>query len=129
LHNGDFIPLVKMIKGWNKKIGSYFMSFHLEILALEILNNVRISNFPSGMRFFFDKGRDLIDKQNLDPAGFGGDIGSYLNTKETIQDAVAKFQLAYDRSLKAEDFDKRGYVQNAIDMWQKIFGDYFPAYG
>ena len=118
-----------MIKGWNKKIGSYFMSFHLEILALEILNNVRISNFPSGMRFFFDKGRDLIDKQNLDPAGFGGDIGSYLNTKETIQDAVAKFQLAYDRSLKAEDFDKRGYVQNAIDMWQKIFGDYFPAYG
>lgn len=128
-HNGDMVPLVKMIKGWNKNIGSFFMSFHLETLALSILNNVTISNFSSGMRFYFDKGKDLVSKQNSDPAGFGGDVGAYLSTREKINNAVGKFQLAYERAVKAEEYDSRGFVRDAFEMWEKIFGDYFPAYG
>jgi len=128
-HNNDMVPLVKMIKGWNKNIGSFFMSFHLEVLALSILENITISDFSSGMRFYFDKGKDLISKQNPDPAGFGGDVGAYLNTGEKINEAVNKFQLAYERAIKAEEYDKLGYTQDAIEVWRKIFGDYFPAYG
>jgi hypothetical protein len=129
IHEGDLVPLIKMIKGWNKNINSYFHSFHLEVLALQILDNVKISNFPSGMRYFFDKGRDLISKKNLDPAGYGGDIGSYINTQDKIQEAVAKFQLAYERAIKAEDYERQGYIEEAIETWRRIFGGYFPAYG
>lgn len=128
-HNGDFVPLVKMIKAWNKNNNKYFRSFHLEVLALQILNGVTITDFSSGMRYFFDKGRVLISQKNLDPAGYGGDVGSYINTREKIDEAVGKFQLAYERAVKAEDYASRGYVENAIEMWIKIFGDYFPAYG
>ena len=98
-----------MVKGWNSSIGKYFRSFHLEALALEIFSGVRISDFPSGARFYFDKGRTLIAQKNLDPAGFGDDLGKYIDTQEKIQEATAKFQLAYDRAIKAEDFDRRGY--------------------
>lgn len=129
IHEGDLVPLIKMIKGWNKNINYYFRSFHLEVLALQILDNVKISNFPSGMKYFFDKGRDLISKKNPDPAGFDGDAGSYINTQEKIQEAVAKFQLAYERAIKAEDYERRGYIEEAIEMWRRIFGGYFPAYG
>jgi len=128
-HNGDFIPLVKMIKGWNKNSGKNFRSFHLEVLALQILEGVIISDFPSGVRYCFDKSRGLIDKINADPAGYGGDVGSYLNTQEKRTEAISKFQLAYDWALKAEDYANRGYIKEAVDMWIKIFGDYFPAYG
>lgn len=128
-HNSDLVPLVKMIKAWNKNCGSYFSSFHLEMLAIQILQGVNISDFPSGVRFYFDKGRSLIAQQNLDPAGYGGDMGNYLNTKEKIDQAVGKFQLAYDRAIKAEDFARRGNVNDAVDMWIKIFDNYFPAYG
>jgi hypothetical protein len=128
-HNGDFIPLVKMIKGWNKNSGKYFRSFHLEVLALQILDGVKISDFPSGVRYYFDKGKELISKINIDPAGYGGDIGSYINTQEKINEATAKYQLAHDRALKAEDYASRGKIKEAVDMWIKIFGDYFPAYG
>ncbi|MCL5071303.1 MAG: nucleotidyltransferase [Actinobacteria bacterium] len=128
-HNGDLIPLVKMIKGWNKNINKYFHYFHLEVLALEILNNVTISDYPSGMRFFLDKGRALIAKQNADPAGYGGDVGNYIDSREKIDEAVAKFQLAFDRAIKAESYESQGYTRSAIDEWRKIFGDYFPAYG
>lgn len=128
-HNSDLIPLIKMIKAWNKNNNKYFSSFHLEVIALEALNNVTISDFSSGARYFFNKGRTLVAQKNLDPAGYGGDVGSYINTQEKIQEAVAKFQLAYDRAVKAEDYATRGYIKDAVDMWIKIFGDYFPTYG
>jgi hypothetical protein len=128
-HNGDLVPLVKMIKGWNKCISDHFRAFHLEVLALEIFNGIRISDFPSGARFFFDKGRAVIGRKNPDPAGYGDDVGRYISGREAVDEAVAKFQLAYDRAVKAEDYAKRGYIQAATDMWIKIFGDYFPAYG
>ena len=81
------------------------------------------------MRYFFDKGRYLISKKNPDPAGYGGDVGNYINTQEKIEEAVAKFQLAYERAIKAEDYARRGYVEYAIEMWKKVFGDYLPSYG
>ena len=129
VHNGDLIPLMKMIKAWNRKNNGYFRSFHLEILALQILNNVTISDFSSGIRYYFDKGRTIITQKNLDPAGYDGDIGSYINSQDAIRDASTKFQLAYDRAIKAEDYARRGYIKDAVDTWIMIFGDYFPAYG
>ncbi len=128
-HNGDLVPLIKMVKAWNKSIGGYFHSFHLEVLALQILENITISDYPSGMRYFFDKAREKITKQNLDPAGYGGDIGAYINMPAKITEAVSKFQLAYDRAIKAEDFNRRDRVRDAVDMWIKIFDNYFPSYG
>jgi hypothetical protein len=128
-HNGDLVPLIKMIKSWNRNNNKHFNSFHLEVLALEIFNNVTISDYPSGLRFFFDKGKELISKKNLDPAGYGGDVGAYINSAEKIQVAVNKFQLAYERAIKAEDNARQGKIQDAINMWITILGDYFPAYG
>jgi hypothetical protein len=127
-HNGDLVPLVKMIKGWNRNMDKYFRAFHLEVLAIDILHGITISDFPSAMRYYFDKGRNLIARPNADPAGYGGDVGSYINTQEAVRDAVAKFQLAYDRAIKAEDYARRNFISNAVEMWIKIFGDYFPAY-
>lgn len=127
-HNADFIPLVKMIKAWNKNTGQYFRSFHLEVLALQILNNVKISDFPSGMRYFFDKGREKMKFKTADPSGYDGDVGSYIATAAQIQEAKSRFQTAFDHALKAEDYAKRGFAQAAFDEWGKIFGDYFPSY-
>jgi len=128
-HDGDLIPLIKMIKAWDKTIDRHFRSFHLEVLAWSILNGVTISDFPTGVRFFLDKGRELVSKKNPDPVGYGGDVGSYIDSTAAIQEAIEKFQLAYERAVKAEDFERRGYTADAVEMWRKVFGDYFPAYG
>lgn len=118
-----------MIKGWNRTINDYLMSFHLEVIVLQVLERVKISDYPSGTRYVFDKGRSYVKQQNPDPAGYGGDVGSYLSTQEKLDDAAGRFETAYDRAIKAEDFDRRGRVEEAVNMWRKIFGDYFPAYG
>jgi hypothetical protein len=128
-HNGDLVPLIKMIKGWNATNGKFFNSFHLEVLALAILDNIAISDYPSGVRYYFDKARALVAQQNLDPAGYGGDVGSYINSQQKIQEAVGKFQLAYERAVRAETLANEGKIHEAMDAWSKIFGEYFPSYG
>jgi len=127
-HDGDFIPLVKMIKAWNKNSGQFFRSFHLEVLALQILNNITISDFPSGMRYFFDKVREKIKIQTADPSGYPGDVGSYISTMAQITEATSKFQTAFACAVKAEDYARQSRLSAAFGEWKKIFGDYFPSY-
>lgn len=118
-----------MLKAWNRTINGHFRSFHLEVLAWRIFDGVTISDFPSGARYYFDKGRQLITKPNPDPAGFGGDVGYYIGTTQQIADAASRFTTAYNRALKAEEYARKGSTANALAEWHKVFGDSFPAYG
>ena len=129
VHDGQLVPLVKMIKAWNKAHGKYFRSFHLEVLAMQILTGVTISDFPSALRFFFDKARTAVTQKNLDPSGYGGDVGSYINTRESIDEAVKKLQWAYDTAVRAEEAAARGRIRDAMELWSRLLGDYVPAYG
>ncbi len=127
-HNSNLVPIVKMIKGWNKNINNDFVSFYLELLAIKIFKNVTISDFSSGMRFFFDKGREGIKYKVHDPVEYGGQINGLRNCK-TVEAAVGRFETAYNRAIKAEQYAKNGNIENAVDECKKIFGDYFPSYG
>ncbi|MFA6170521.1 MAG: CBASS oligonucleotide cyclase [Candidatus Margulisiibacteriota bacterium] len=127
-HNGDLVPIIKMVKGWNKNINDDFVSFYLELLAIKIFKNVTINDYPSGMRFFFDKGREAIKYKVQDPVEYGSQINPLRNC-QTVDNAVGRFETAYNRAIKAEQYAKNGNTENAIDEWKKIFGDYFPAYG
>jgi hypothetical protein len=124
-HSGDLVPFIKMVKGWNRNNGKPFTSFYLELLAAKILHNVTLTDFSSGMRFFFDKGREQCKWSISDPAGFGDNILSGMNQS----DAISRFETAYNRAVKAEEFATNYKVEDAVNEWRKIFGDYFPAYG
>jgi len=128
-HKGDLIPLIKMTKGWNKRHNSIFRSFHLEALVLQILTNVTISNFPSGIRYVFDRARTHIQFPVRDPTGYGGHVGAYLDTRSKINDVSSRLETAYNRAVEAEQLDLKGMPQQAFEKWRLIFGDYFPAYG
>ncbi len=128
-HNGDFVPLVKMLKGWNKSHSSFFRSFHLEVLALQIFTGVTITDFPSGVRYFFDKARTLIKTKNVDPAGYGDDVGSYVDNQTQMAEAVSRIERAYNSAVKAEDLARRGRISDAMIVWDGVFNNYFPTYG
>lgn len=127
-HNGDLVPVIKMLKSWNKSNGSFFRSFHIEVLALEIFRNINISNFPSGVRYFFGRAKDVVRGKNLDPAGYGDDVGRYINTS-MVDEASTRFRTAFDQAVKAENYEKNLQMRSAIETWQKLMPTHFPAYG
>lgn len=128
-HNGDLVPLIKMIKGWNKTHSALLHSFHLETLILNILNNITITDFPSGIRYVFDKARTQVLSPAYDLAGYGGDIGAYLDTSSKKADVVTRLETAYQRAVDAENLERQGKTPDAYTRWQLIFDHYFPSYG
>lgn len=128
-HSGNLVPLIKMIKCWNRAHSQLLTSFHLECLVLKVLDGVTINSFPSGARFVFDRTRALIDVMNYDPAGFGGDVGAYLNTTQKRNEVKDRLERAYTRAVEAEGLEAKGRTSEAFAKWRVIFGDFFPAYG
>ncbi len=126
-HSGQLVPLIKMIKGWNRGISSTFRSFYLELLVEQVLRGVTISDFPSGCRYVFDKGRETIKYKIFDPAGLGAQVNGI--DVGTVAQAVSRFETALSRARRAEGFAAVGNVSAAVTEWRKVFGDYFPAYG
>jgi hypothetical protein len=127
-HDGKLVPVIKMIKAWNKKHSQMLRSFHLECMVLQILNNVTVSDYPSGVRYVFDKARTLITQQIPDPAGYAGDVGDYLDPNGR-QEVATRLQRAYERAAEAEKLGSDDRTQPAFERWRQIFDDYFPAYG
>lgn len=128
-HGGDLVPIIKMIKGWNRQINRSFRSFYLELLVEKILQGVRIGNDPSACRYVFDKGRELIRYKIPDPAGLDSAQIPGLLGANSVEDAVRRFDTAYNRAVRAEGLAGNGKIADAVNEWRKVFGDYFPAYG
>lgn len=128
-HNSDLVPLLKMLKGWNRENGGLMTSFHLEAVAVQILNGVTISNYPSGVRYVFDKARTAVRGAVFDPAGYGGNVGAYLNTTAKMDAVVSHLETAFKRASDAELLEKSGKTADAVAKWRLVFGTYFPAYG
>src|SRR5260370_34794219 len=76
----DLKPFIKMLKGWNKKNGSSFRSFHLECLCMTVMEGYTITYHPSALTYFFQNSQAWISVPLPDPAGIGynPDIESYL---------------------------------------------------
>jgi hypothetical protein len=123
-HSGGLVPVVKMLKRWNREISRSFRSFYLELIAVEIFNNVTMSDDSSAMRYFFDHARSRVKTKAIDPAGFGDQIDG-LGSASSADVAVRRVELAYGRAVKAEELASAGKVSEAVVEWQKIFGSYF----
>lgn len=128
-HEYKLVPIIKMVKAWNKMHSALLRSFSLETLTLQALSNVTISDYSSGVRSAFGKARSQVRSAVYDPAGYSGNVALYLDTYEKVNQVVTRLETAYQRAVNAEGLDQRGRPDLAFDKWRMIFGDYFPAYG
>lgn len=126
-HNGDLVPLLKMLKGWNISRKLY-RSFHLETAALKVLDNVNISDYPSGLRYLFDKLREPLKSKLPDPSGYSDDVSAHITTQAQIDKIVGRLNWALETARAAERLAAAGDAKGAIERWKLIIPDYFPAY-
>lgn len=129
-HAGDLVPLMKMLKSWNRAHSGLLTSFHLETIVRQILEGVTINSFSSGARFVFDHARPIIQSGfTADPAGYSDNVARYLDTQAKRSAACERLESAHEKALEAEDLERQGRTRAAVEKWSVVFGDYFPAYG
>jgi len=122
---GKWIPLVKMVKGWNRANGKPIKpSFLVEVMA-EGLAEAPFSNYANEVRNLFAAMEANVGQVWPDPAGLGPPVSDQMTTdlvasaKKALQEAQRKAALA----MRAEQTGRQG---EALQIWREILGDYFP---
>jgi len=119
--NDNLVPIVKLLKAWKRDKCDFIKSFHLELLAVEILNNSKIENYASGLNVFFSNAKNYIDSPCLlDPANNQNYVDSYLGNDERkkFKNIITKEKETAQRAVELEN---NGNMDSAIAEWDKIF--------
>lgn len=124
--SGGWVPLVKMLKSWNRSNGKPIQpSFLLEVMALELVDGP-FTNFPDEARRFFAAAQATIADDWPDPAGLGPPVSDEMTSTgcSTARQKLREAEIAATRAFRAE---QQGYEGEAVRIWKEIFGDFFPT--
>lgn len=128
--NGRFIPLIKMVKGWNREVGWVIRSFHLEcMMYAHYKNYTQGFTYPSMLKVFFDKLPEYLNHYCYEPVR-GERVDSYM-AGEDLKTAINKAKRAAEKSKKAMEYEESypNTPKYAIEEWEDLLGEFFPAYG
>jgi hypothetical protein len=126
--DGQWKPLIKMIKKWNDvhdhPAGP---SFLLEVMALDLITGGWTGSHAYELRQFFASAADRIAGRWPDPAHLGPDISDVLDSDPAaMQRARAALHAAEATCTRAILLDRQGRTGEALTTWRSLFGDLFP---
>lgn len=124
--SGAWIPLVKMLKSWNRANGKPIQpSFLIEVMALDLVDGP-FNTFPDEARRFFAAAAASIDDDWPDPAGLGPPISDEMDAGRC---AAARSKLRDAEVLAARAFrcEQQGHEGEAVRLWKQVFGEFFPS--
>ncbi len=116
------VPIIKLLKSWKRDKCDYVKSFHLELLAVEILKDEPIETYSSGlMKFFTSSSEYLLEPSLTDPANDENVIDEYLDEDGTRQDLLNLIAVESETSKTAISYENEGDNDNAVREWRNIF--------
>lgn len=125
-YGDEFKKIIKMIKWWNHQHSSFLQSYHIEVLSLNILTG-GFSDFPWDIFGFFKKAHGLCSSSHWHRGSY---VDAYLD-QTTRQEVLKRLETARDKARDAwhATYGDKDDHEKAIEIWQQVFGDKFPAYG
>lgn len=122
----NWVPLVKMAKGWNRANGKPIQpSFLIEVMARDLVD-APFSNYPNEVRNFFASMEQGLTRSWPDPAGLGPPVSDQM-TPALVTAARKALQNAQRKAMLAQRAGDTGRQGDALRLWREILGEYFPA--
>ena len=132
--NKTFVPLIKMVKAWNREVGHPIHSFHLECIMYNRYRSYTVSyTYASMLRCFFADLPGYLAAACHDPI-MNVRVDTYLDNdaKVTLREtAIKKATTAAEESAIAYA-DQAKYSdcpEIPITKWKLLLGQFFPTYG
>jgi hypothetical protein len=123
--DGHWVPLVKMVKGWNRANAKPIKpSFLIEVIAEELVE-APFSTYPNEVRNFLAAMEANIGRAWPDPAGLGPPVSDQM-TADLVTSARKSLQEAQRNAALAARAEQTGRQGEALRIWRDVLGDYFP---
>jgi len=122
---GKLIPIIKLIKDWKrttcKPLNIPVTSFHLELLATQILGDDEVESIDIGLADFFSKAIDFMNESCVeDPANPKNLVDGELadEDRKTLKSILIDTAKIAKTAVEAE---QNGERDEAINEWRRIF--------
>jgi hypothetical protein len=125
--DGQWKPVVKMIKKWNHHNDRPIKpSFLIEVMALKILHPPWGNSYPYELKEFFATAHKRLGEGWADPAHLGPDVSDRMDADQALM-AAGKEALKRAEGLctQALRHENAGRIGAALDVWQDLFGPLF----
>lgn len=123
---GKWVPLVKMLKRWNRSADKPISpSFLIEVMALDLVDPP-FTSYPSELRRFFAAAQAGVAEEWPDPAEHGPPVSDQM-TPDKRRSAVEALRTAEIKAARAVYLERQGKTGEALLLWRDIMGKYFPA--
>lgn len=120
------VPLIKMIKQWNRHNDSNLRSFYLEMLAVDCFIYQRVnSEYDQSFHTFIQHSLSSLGSGMADPSSSDGYVKQY--DEGDFSSSMTLLQNTNNCILQAWRYETSGQLEQASREWRKIFGDYFPV--
>ena len=125
--DGQWKPIVKMIKKWNEHNGKPIKpSFLIEVMAKDLLVAPWTKSYPREIKGFFATASTAISDGWPDPAGLGDPVSDRLDADPLLMAAAKKaLQEAEKTCTEALCLASAGRNGDALSAWQGMFGPLF----
>ena len=132
-NNKMFIPLIKILKQWNRNNKVGLKSFHLELLTEKVFGSVTdIYSYPQGIfdwmycvrNWLWDNRYPFIEE----PGHKYNFVDDYVYEKAPRLRVIRnKMDTGLKRAERAYDFYLKGRQLSARRIWHSMFGSMFPS--
>jgi hypothetical protein len=123
---GKWVPLVKMIKRWNRSAGGPIKpSFLIEVMAHDLVD-APFTSYPREVQGFFAAAPAVLNGPWPDPAGLGPPVSDQM-TRDLVEKAIAALRQAEKKASLAMRREAEGKQGEALGLWSEIMGRYFPT--
>ncbi len=124
--DGQWKPVVKMIKKWNEHHDKPIKpSFLIEVMSLDLLTDWA-GSYPRELKAWFATAIDAIDETWDDPAGLGHPVSDRMlgdaGLRAAARIALKQAEAACADAIIHEQAERTGA---ALDTWQELFGPAF----
>ena len=124
--SGEWKPLVKMIKKWNRTAGKPIKpAFLIEVMALELFVPPFSGGYPYEIKGFLATAAERIGETWADPAGLGPPVSDQMDASR-IDEARKALRKAEEDVSRALRFARDGQNGEALREWRNLFGPLFP---
>jgi hypothetical protein len=124
--DGKWVPLVKMIKRWNRSAtGPIKPSFLIEVMAHDLVD-APFTTYPREVQRFFAAVPAVLSGPWQDPAGLGPPVSDQM-TPELVTKAISALRQAEKKASLAMRREAEGNQGEALTLWAEIMGRYFPT--
>jgi hypothetical protein len=127
-----FVPLIKILKQWNRNKSVGLKSFHLELLTERVFGAVtKIDSYPQGILEFMHNVSYWLWLNSgpfiQEPRNSSRYVDGYLYENHLLLRTVRnKINAALKTAQQAWDFYVKGRHRRAKTLWHNLFGSMFP---